>query len=63
MGNIDYWQVPKTLYQKFFFPALEHYHVDLELSVLSVSTSCAFIHFSFNLVPNVSSMTVVKVYF
>ena len=53
------WQVPKTFHQKFLFPALGHYHVDLDLSVLSVST-CAFVHFSLN---SVSSMTVVKVYF
>ena len=54
------WQVPKTFHQKFLFPALGHYHVDVDLSVLSVSTCCAFMHFSLNLV---SSMTVVKVYF
>ena len=38
------WQVPKTFHQKFLFPALGHYHVDLDLSVLSVST-CALKHF------------------
>ena len=54
------WQVPKTFQQKFLFPALGHYHVDLDLSVLSVSTCCAFMHFLLN---PVSSMTVVKVYF
>ena len=54
------WQVTKTFHQKFLFPALGHYHVDLDLSVLSVSTFCAFMHFSLN---PVSSMTVVKVYF
>ena len=54
------WQVPKTFHQKFIFPALGHYHVDLDLSVLSVSTCCAFMHFWRN---PVSSMTVVKVYF
>ena len=53
------WQVPKTFYQKFLFPALGHYHVDLDLSVSSVST-CAFMHFSLN---PVSSMTVVTIYF
>ena len=53
-------QFPKTFPQKFLFPALGHYHVDLDLSVLSVSTCCAFMHFSLN---PVSSMTVVKVYF
>ena len=52
------WQVPKTFHQKFLFPG--HYHVDLDLSVLSFSTCCAFMHFSLN---PVSSMTVVKVYF
>ena len=30
-------QVPKTFHQKFLFP-LGHYHVDLALSALSVST-------------------------
>ena len=39
------WQVPKTFHQKFLFPALGHYHVDLELSVLFVSTCCALKHF------------------
>ena len=34
-----HWQVPKTFHQKFLFPALGHYHVDLDLSV---STCCAF---------------------
>ena len=34
------------LWKKFLFPALGHYHVDLDLSVLSVSTCCAFMHFS-----------------
>ena len=53
------WHVLKTFHQKFLFPALGHYHVDLDLSVLSVST-CAFMHFSLN---PVFSMTVVKVYF
>ena len=48
------WQVPKTIYQKFLFPALGHYHVDLDLSVLCVSTCYAFMHFSLN---PVSSMT------
>ena len=38
-------QVPKTFYQKFLFPALGHYHVDLDLSVLSVCTCCALKHF------------------
>ena len=51
------WQVPKTFHQKFLFPALGNYHVDFDLSV---STCCAFMHFSLDLV---SSMTVVKVYF
>ena len=36
------WQVPKTFHQKFLFPALGHYHVDLDLSV---STCCALKHF------------------
>ena len=54
------WHVPKTLHQKFLFPALGHYHVHLDLSVLSVSTCCALMHFSLN---PVSSVTVVKVYF
>ena len=49
--------VPKTFHQKFLFPALGHYHVDLDLSV---SICCAFMHFSLN---PVSSMTVDKVYF
>ena len=31
------WQVSKTFQQKFLFPALGHYHVDLELSVLSTT--------------------------
>ena len=57
------WQVPKTFHQKFLFPALVHYHVGLDLSILSVSTCCAFMHFSLNPVSNVSPMTVVKVYF
>ena len=57
------WQVPKTFHQKFLFPALGHYHVDLDMSVLSVSTCCAFMDFPLNPVSNVSSMTVVKVYF
>ena len=48
------WQVPKTFHQKFLFPALGHYHVDLDLSV----STCAFMHFSLN---PVSSMTAVKV--
>ena len=52
--------VPKTFHQKFLFPALGYHHVDLDLSVLSVSTCCAFMHFSLN---PVSSMTVDKVYF
>ena len=39
------WQVPKTFHQKFLFPALGHYHVDLDFSVLSVSTCCALKHF------------------
>ena len=30
-------QVPKTFHQKFLFPALGHYHVDLDLSVLSTT--------------------------
>ena len=55
-----HWQVPKTFHQKFLFPALGHYHVDLDLSVLSVSTCCAFMHLSLK---PLSSMTVVKVYF
>ena len=50
-----HWQVPKTFHQKFLFPALGHYHVDLDLSV----STCAFMHFSLN---PFSSMTVVKVY-
>ena len=54
------WQVPKTFHQKFLFPALGHYHVDLDLCVLSVSACCAFTLFSLN---PVSSVTVVKVYF
>ena len=49
--------VPKIFHQKFLFPALGHYRVDLDLSV---STCCAFMHFSLN---PVSSMTVDKVYF
>ena len=53
-------QVPKTFHQKFLFPPLGDYHVDLDLSVLSVSTCCAFMHLSLN---PVSSMAVVKVYF
>ena len=53
------WQVPKTFHQKFLFPALGHYHFDLDLSVLSVST-CAFMHFSLN---PVSSMTVARYIF
>ena len=57
------WQVPNTIHQKFLFPALGHYHVDLDLSVLPVSTGRAFMHFSLNPVSNVSSMTVVKIYF
>ena len=36
------WQVPKTFHQKFLFPALGDYHVDLDLSV---STCCALKHF------------------
>ena len=36
------WQAPKTFHQKFLFPALGHYHVDLDLSV---STCCALKHF------------------
>ena len=39
------WQVPEAFHQKFLFPALRHYHVDLDLSVLSVSTCCALKHF------------------
>ena len=39
------WEVPKTFHQKFLFPALGHYHVDLDLSVVSVSTYCALKHF------------------
>ena len=41
------WQVPKTFHQKFLFPALGHsqHHVDLDLSVLSVSACCALKHF------------------
>ena len=35
------WQVPKTFHQKFLFPALGHYHVDLDLSV----STCALKHF------------------
>ena len=27
------WQVPKIIQQNFLFPALGHYHVDLDLSV------------------------------
>ena len=54
------WQVPKIFHQKFLFPALGYYHVDLDLSVLSVSTCCAFMDFSLN---PVSSMTVVKIHF
>ena len=57
------WQVPKTFHQKFLFTALGHYHVDLDLSALSVSSCCAFMHFLLNPVSNFSSMTVVKVYF
>ena len=52
------WQVPKTFHQKFVFPALGLYHVDLDLSVLSVSTCCALKHFfASNPVPNVHSTT------
>ena len=58
--STTFWQVPKTFHQKFLFPALGHYHVDLDLSVLSVSTCCAFMHFSLK---PVSSMTVVQVCF
>ena len=36
------WQVLKSFHQKFLFPALGHYHVDLDLSV---STCCALKHF------------------
>ena len=56
------WQVPKTFHQKFLFPASGHYHVDLDLSVLSVSTCCALKHFfCLNPVPNVYSTTPVEV--
>ena len=55
------WQVPKTLHQKFLFPALGHYHVDLDLSVLSVSTLCSQAFFCLNPVPNVYSTTPVEV--
>ena len=55
------WQVPKTFHQKFLFPVLGHYHVDLDLSVLSVST-CALKHFfCLNPVPNIYSTTPVEV--
>ena len=55
------WQVPKTFHQKFLFPALEHYDVDLELSVLSIST-CVLKHFfCLNPVQNVYSTTPVEV--
>ena len=51
----------KNLSSGVHFPRIiGHYHVDLDLSVLSVSTCCAFMHFLLN---PVSSMTVVKVYF
>ena len=46
-------QVPKTFHQKFLFPALGHYHVDFDLSVLSVSTCCAFMHSSLNAVSSI----------
>ena len=55
--------VPNTTHQKFLFPSLGHYYADINLSVLSVSTCCAFKHFSLDPVSNVSSMTVVKVHF
>ena len=56
------WQVPKTFHQKFLFPALGHYHVDLDLSVLFVSTCCALkLFFCLNPVPNVHSTTPVEV--
>ena len=49
------WQVPKTFHQKFLFPALGYYHVDLDFSV---STCCALKHFfRLNPVPNVYSTT------
>ena len=53
------WQVPKTFHQKFLFQALEHYHVDVDLSV---STCCALKHFfCLNPAPNVHSTTPVGV--
>ena len=53
------WKIPKTFHQKFLFPALGHYHVDL---VLSVSTCRALKHFfCLNPVPNVYSTTPVEV--
>ena len=54
-------QVPKTFHQKFLFPALGHYHVDLDLSVLSVSTCCALKHCFASIQPNVHSTTPVVV--
>ena len=56
------WQVPKTFHQRFLFPALGHYHVDLDLVVLSFSTCSALKHIFFlNPVPNVYSTTPVEV--
>ena len=53
------WQVHKTFYQKFLFPALGNYPVDLDLSV---STCCALKHFfCLNPVPKVYSTTPVEV--
>ena len=48
------WQVPKTFHQKFLFPALGHYHVDLDLL-------CSQAFFCLNPVPNVYSTTPVEV--
>ena len=53
------WQVPKTFYQNFLFPALGNYHVGLDLSV---STCCALKQFfCLNPVPNFYSTTPVEV--
>ena len=51
------WQVPKTFHQKFLFPSLGHYYVDLDLSL----SACALKHFLSNPVPNVYSTTPVEV--
>ena len=62
------WQVPKTFHQKFLFPALGHYHVDLDLSVstclsrlVCLDLLCSQALFCLNPVPNVYSTTPVEV--